>query len=316
MPAFVVQHVEGGAPSDDECAAFLKRLRRALSQTELRISVPHWERTNDFRCPDCNDNLLRDSSGAVNYIDFQNFSIRDPRRLLEQTLDGATQQLHFGDRRPSRRNEYLYQSIPGLRRASKRDTSVRFRTIHRLLLEQGVALHNRLVLDIGCNAGVMLHHALSAGAWWGLGWDRPAVVRQARAVADVLGFSRLHFAPADLNEQYEFTASIPGSLRRHLPDAVVFFLAMRQYTGIPGSLVDVPWRALVYEGHQGESLADADDHVRAFEKPGITVAHRTYMRDGHSRRRPLVTLIREPAAAWIPEHGEGPGRPRAWTRAG
>jgi len=309
MPAFVVHHIEGTVPDAEECAAFMQRLRTALAETELRISVPNWERKRDFRCPSCNGNLLRDARGALSYIDFQNFSIRNPQRLLDSTVDGATGQLHFGDGRVYRRNEYLYQSIPGLRRARKRDTVTRFHTIRRLLREQGVDFHNRLVLDIGCNAGVMLHHALATGAWWALGWDRPAVARQARAIADALGFTRLDVTPAELSERYDFGASIPEWLHRHLSDAVVFFLAIRQHTGIPGSLVDLPWRALVYEGHQGESLAEADRHAEIFATPGVRVGHRLDVHDGDSRRWPLITLVREPpAAARHPGPAVPPGR--------
>ena len=33
------------------------------------------------------------------------------------------------------------------------------------------SLRMKVVLDVGCNAGMMLAAALSDGALWGLGWD-------------------------------------------------------------------------------------------------------------------------------------------------
>lgn len=280
MPAFVVQHVEGTAPDADECAAFLQRLRITLSETELRISVPNWERSKDFRCPTCNHNLLRDATGALNYIDFQNFTVRNPQRILESMVDGATA-----------------PSLFRRRRTTAGDGTERFHTAQDLLRLHGIDVRNRLVLDIGCQAGVMLHHALSAGAWWALGWDRPAAVMRAQRIAVALGFTRLDVIPADLDARYDVGASVPSWLGRHLDEAVVFFLAMHRHVGIAASLVDLPWRALVYEGRHRESSMEASERVRAFTTRGARLAHQTHARDADSRERPLFLLIREPEGA-------------------
>jgi predicted ATP-grasp superfamily ATP-dependent carboligase/protein-tyrosine-phosphatase len=288
MPAFVVQHVEGTAPDADECAAFLQRLRAALSETELRISVPNWERSKDFRSPTCNHNLLRDASGALNYIDFQNFTVRNPQRILEATPEVAS------PRPPLRRRE-----------GSAPEAAERFHAVRHLLGEHGLELRDRLVLDIGCHGGVMLHHALSAGAWWGLGWDRPAAAMRAQAIAVALGFTRLDVIPADLDDQYDFGASVPGWLGPHLEESIVLCLAIGQHIGVASSVVDLPWRALVYEAHDGEPVPEASEHVRAFVTRGARVAHQPH---GHTdaRARPLFLLIREPAAATVPAHAIHP----------
>lgn len=296
MPAFVVQHVEGTTPAADECAVFLTRLRAALSETELRISVPNWERSKDFRCPTCNHNLLRDAGGALSYIDFQNFTVRSPQRVLESTIDAAMGPWPVRHRRVARRYAYVYQSLPH-RRATAGDATERFHAVRRLLGEHGLELPNRLVLDVGCHAGAMLHQALSAGAWWALGWDRPTAAQQAQAIAVALGFTRLEITAAELNSDYDFKASIPAWLDRHLPESVVFFLAAGPHIEIPGSLAHLPWRALVYEGHHGESLVEANDHVRGFMTRAVRVAHRMYVRHFESRAQPLFLLIREPETA-------------------
>jgi len=274
MLAFVVQDVPGPAPDADDCSAFLARLRAVLATTELRITVPNWQRSKDFRCPTCNHNLLRDAGGALKYIDFQNFSVRNPRRIGESTAGGA----------------------PAPRPAGGGETG-RFETVRRLLHEHGVDLHRRLVLDIGCDAGARLFHALSAGAWWAVGWDRPAAASRAQALAVARGFTRLDITPADLNDQYDLGASIPNWLDRHLADSVVLFFMVRQPLGIPASLAALPWRALVYAGHPGQSLAEANDHVRVLTTRGVRVAHRISIRDAEFREQPLLLLIRDSVAA-------------------
>jgi hypothetical protein len=152
------------------------------------------------------------------------------------------------------------------------------------------------VLGVGSNAVVMLDHALAAGAWWGVGWARPSIARQARALADALGFTRLDIVPAVLDRTYDFCGSMPRWLEPYLPEAVVFLQAIRRHSAIPASLGDLPWHALVYDGQPDESLADADAHVRAFQAQRVTVAHRTYTGDGESRR-PLILLLRRDATA-------------------
>jgi hypothetical protein len=284
MPTFVVQHVDGTAPETAECAAFLQRLRTALSETELRISVPNWERNKDFRCPACNHNLLRDAGGRLSYVDFQNFTVRNPRRMLRPTVDGETG--------PSSLARWRR-----LRPAGADDAARRFHGIRRLLGEHGLELTNRLVLDLGCREGAMLHHALADGAWWALGWDRPTPALRAQAVAVASGFTRLDITPAEPNDRYAIGASIPDWLEGYLDESIVFLLAARSRTGIPASLVGLPWRALVYEGHPGESPAAARDHVRAFLGRGVRVALVESPRDVDPAGPPVFLLVREPAAA-------------------
>ena len=59
-----------------------------------------------------------------------------------------------------------------------------------MLAESGLAVSERLVLDVGCNAGMMLAAALADGASWGVGWDLPEVSQRAEALLLALGYSR------------------------------------------------------------------------------------------------------------------------------
>jgi hypothetical protein len=305
MPAFIVQHVDGTTPNVDEWSAFMARLRTALAQTELRISVPRWERNKDFRCPGCNRNLLRDPSGALHYIDFQNFSLRNPRRLLASMSDAAIAACREDPRKVCYEYPSTDRRLSAFPCPSAQETTEQFRTIRHLLHEEGVEFHNRLVLDIGCGTGAMLHRTLSAGAWWGLGWDRPAMARQARAIAVASGFTRLDVISADLDDPCAFSTSTPVWLRRHLDDSVVLFLAGRRQIGSSPSLATLPWRMLVYQGHAGESLAEANGHVRTFLTSGVRVARGTYVRERDSHEAPLILLARDSAPAAATAHGLG-----------
>lgn len=229
MPAFVVEHVDGDVPTPEECGAFLRRLRVALAETELRITVPHWQRHKDFRCPGCNRNLLRDSSGRLQYIDFQNFTIRNPRRLL-----GGLAETGAGDVLP---RPGTGVGVPA---------AERFAAVRRLLREHGLDVVDRLVIDVGCGSGALLHHALAAGAWWGLGFDEPAVACRAQAIAAALGFTRFDVVAARPGALGGLGAVVPGWLDRHRRESVVVLHGGPELTAVPPLLLDgLPWRALV-----------------------------------------------------------------------
>ncbi|HXG02551.1 MAG TPA: hypothetical protein VNO23_03930 [Candidatus Binatia bacterium] len=238
MTAFVVQHVEGTVPTTDECRAFMQRLRATLAATELRISVPDWEHHKDFRCPSCNGNLLRDASGRLSFVDFQNFSIRHPRRLLAATMTSGVP----------------LETI---------DSSGRIGSLRDRLREHGVELRNRLVLHLGCRNGLLLRQALAAGAWWGLGWDAEPAAREAAAIATACGFTRVDIGPTAAGEALDVAAVIPAWLRDHLPEAVVV-VHLGQVAGlVPHTLGDMPWRALVLESDRPEALESATARVAA-----------------------------------------------------
>lgn len=224
LPAFVVQHVAGTTPTPVEWAVFVDRLATAVARTELRITVPRWRRHKDFRCPDCNRNLLRDDAGRLHYIDFQNFSLRDRRRLLWSVAARSTDRALRGHRR---------------RGAPVQGNGA----IHRALADHGIGLEGRLVLEVGCGTAARLHDALAAGAWWALGWDRPEVTDRARALAAALGFTRLHVAGRPPGAAGDLREATPAWLHPYLPEAVVLVTDERQLP--PGGLDDAPWRALV-----------------------------------------------------------------------
>ncbi|MHC4400877.1 MAG: class I SAM-dependent methyltransferase, partial [Planctomycetota bacterium] len=253
--AFVVDHLTGTPTSESQHAGFVKTLRQMTRETLLRVLLPSWEKKPDFAPPDCGRNLLRaESTGSPQYVDFQNFRITRPEDWTRQIMDEAKGDLHFGNGRPWRSRRYLYQSIPGVTRGGKRDTSRRWSFLLERINEVGLNLTGRVVLDVGCNSGMILGSSLSAGASWGLGWDRPNVVPHAEKLLLSLGGSRFSLFGADLHPDYPLKRDVPQNLAPKLAESVVFYLSVRQHVGMLRSLERIPWRALVYEGHQRETV--------------------------------------------------------------
>jgi hypothetical protein len=291
---FVVDHVDGRAPTPDEYAGFLADLRGVIARTQLRIVLPGWKTSSDFLLPDCNRNLvITEDARRSQYIDFQNFCLTDRSAWTREVLAAATSDFHFGRGRLLRGSRYLYQSVPGTRTTGKRDVSARSRWLAAALGDAGLGLHQRVVLDVGCNSGMMLQAALAAGARWGLGWDRPAVVRHAEPLLLSLGASRFHLYGAELHPSYRLEDDIPSRLRPALEEAIVLYLSVRQHVGLLDSLRRIPWRALVYEGHQGESLDALPGLLGPLLRDGVGCVSTSLAADGDSAPRPLALLVRQ-----------------------
>ena len=78
--AFVMEHLQGGTPSDAEYARFMERLENAFRTTEL-AKLPEWGAAqHDFAGPDCNGNLIQTGDQReTGYVDFQNFVLKHPQ---------------------------------------------------------------------------------------------------------------------------------------------------------------------------------------------------------------------------------------------
>jgi hypothetical protein len=223
------------------------------------------------------------------------FRAPDGGALVRRMLDGETAgTLHFGRERRLGPRRYLYQSIPTTGDAGRRDSARRWREITRLLGESGVTLEDRLVLDVGCNAGMMLAAALADGAAWGLGWDLPDVCDTARTLQASLGATRLDLTGAEMSPEYALRPGVPPHLEERLGGCIVLYLAIRHHIGFVSDLGEIPWRALVYEGGETESVGRLDDALAPLrEQVALRVAAAIDFRDGEGLSRPLAVLVRE-----------------------
>ena len=181
------------------------------------------------------------------------------RPLLNKITENSPEDVHFGgSSQLFRRGEkYLYQSVPGLSASAKRDTEYRWQFYKKMLAEHDVQVKGRVVLDICCNTGVMLTHAISDGATWGVGWDLPNVVPHSRRVMQVLGAACSTLIPAQLSSDYKISESIPDWLTRKLEGSVLFYLAAIQHVGIIEDLARIPWKTVVFEDHERITQGEA-----------------------------------------------------------
>ena len=293
LTAFVVEHIGGGAPTPEECARFMDELAGATQHSQLRVAVPGWQNHPDFACPECNGNLVMDDQSArPRYVDFQSFRVTGPAWTSE-VAQASVDAVSFGWGRALRGNSYLYQQVPGVKQGSKRNTQRRWELLTTELRAAGIELDRRLVLDIGCNTGMMLYLALASGAGWALGWDRASVVPRSAELLHSLGATRFSLAGADLHPNYDVVADVPAHLVPFLSDSIVFYLAIREHIGVLECLESMRWHAMVYEGHQGERVEDLDADLRPLLKAGARIVRRTRVADGDSTPRPFAVLLRD-----------------------
>jgi hypothetical protein len=283
--AFAVEHA-GDAPADDgERARVVAALRELMDAGELIPDGDGWTHRSGFRArPD----------GSASFVAFE--TLREPsphahvRRLL---AEGAREDLHFGRELALRGGRYLYQSVPSIGAAGRRDSLGRWRMMSSALAQTGVETRGRLVLDIGCNAGMMLGAALAEGAAWGLGWDRPGVVPHARDLLWGMGYTRFDVTGADLHPGYPLLSDVPEPLAPLLPGAIVLYLAVHHHVGFAAALGDFAWSVMVFEGAETDRVDTLEQTLAPLrEICDFEVAWAQDFRDSETESRPVAILRR------------------------
>lgn len=214
--------------------------------------------------------------------------------LVEDVLEGkATRALRFRRDRAFRARRDLDRSAPAAAQPGRTDSARRWRKITSMLAESGLEVSERLVLDVGCNAGMMLAAALADGAAWGVGWDLPDISQRTEALLLTLGYSRFDIIGGTLSPQYELAPDLPPHVRPLLNDSVVLYLAIRHDVGFVADLASLPWRALVYEGAETESVTRLEETLGPLRKSAdFTIASAVDFQDGEGLTRPLAVLLR------------------------
>ncbi len=290
--AYVVRHAPGGSPTTELCEDGLRRLRQLAEDRRLAVIAPGGFGHSDFAPPSCNGNARTDATGRFQYVDFQNFALIGYDRLLRGIAEEAASASHFGDRSYLRGGSYLYQSIPGLALPAKRDVARRIPVISGLLAEAGGAILDRVVLDVGCNIGMMIGQYLRLGARWCHGWDRGAVVPHTDRLLSALGCTRYSLTGGDIASGRDLSGDLPAHLGDQLNGCVISYLAVRGHLGWLSGLARLPWGFLIYEGHEGEGEEATRRHLAEFQAavPCEITGVATY-RDGDSDPR-MVALLR------------------------
>jgi hypothetical protein len=287
--AYVVDHLSGGAPTSQDHAEFLDRLKRVLGQGELITAIPSIKNALDFAAPDCNGNLILGGEGVPRYVDFQAFAFANERSTIAGVADRESRVTHFGRSRLHRPGKYLYQGIPGLS-PGKRDVPLRWATYGQMLEQSNVDLAGHVAIDVGCNAGLMLYEAVASGARWGVGWDMPDVAAAARQLLAAFGVTRATIIGGKISDTTDFAGGIPS----HLGDApcILFHLAVSDHVGFPSTLAAVPWTYMVYEGHADQDIQHARDELTAVDWLDADVIQSRLVGDGDSPARPVLLLKR------------------------
>ncbi|MEA2295641.1 MAG: hypothetical protein QOE86_3280, partial [Solirubrobacteraceae bacterium] len=185
----------------------------------------------------------------------------DERRVVDAVLADAGDPLSVGREPRLRGSRHLYQAVPSVGAGGRGDSLVRWERMRSLMDSSAVTVRNRLVLDVGCNAGLMLAGALADGAAWGVGYDLPAVADHARDVLSALGFTRTDIVGAELRPGYPLAADVPAHAMELLDGCVILYLAIAQQIGFLEALGTIPWSAMVFEGGELQSMATLEDDL-------------------------------------------------------
>ena len=313
LTAFVVEHINGGQPAKDDYDLFKQQLEDVTRSNELKLMCdiePAGAPLVDFAPPDCGGNLVKAEDTTYSkalYVDFQNFSLNKPEQIVKRYVLDAQADLRFGRPFVFRRGCDVYQSVPSVTRWGRRNTQQRWQMIMRLMNESGVDFEGRLVLDIGCNGGMMIAQALTSGASWCLGWDLPHVAKHAKNLLSSLGYTRFDIAGAQLTSSSSLKPDIPVHLLPYLNNSIVFYLSVHEYFGFISELADLPWRVLVYEGHEYETLDTLKEDLKPLAALcAYQIAATGVISDGDSSARPLAVLVRQgPKAVKSPNNNDG-----------
>lgn len=291
--AYVVQHVPGDSITEAECQAGVARVEALARAGVFSVVAPGGLAHEDFACPGCNGNARADAEGRFQYIDFQNFTLGSYTKVLRATAEAAATASHFGDRSLLRGGSYLYQSVPGLGLPAKRDVVRRIPVLTRLMQEAGGTIEDRVVLDVGCNIGMMIGQYLALGARWCHGWDRAVVATHTDRMLSALGCTRYSITGGDISAEKDLAADLPPHARAALEGCVVSYLAVRLHLDWLHALGTLPWAFLIYEGHEGEDLEATRRFLAEFQaKVPCDVTGMAEYQDGDSNPRIVAVLRR------------------------
>jgi hypothetical protein len=293
LSVFVLDNIEQNKPSLPQCKSFITKLENIMEKTPLGLVISDWKERGDFNCPNCNNNLFVNKINNklhFNYVDFQNFFLHPANGWLSDIVSQENKTLSFGNNRLWRGSKYLYQSIENANTSAKRNTDKRWNIISKILKKEGDSISNRIILDIGCNAGMFMQKPLFEGALWSYGWDLPEVAQVAEEILYSLGESRFTIFKTNLNAQTKIKSFIPNKHHHFLEESIVFYLSIRGHIGVIEELKKLNCRFFVYEGHQEESLSESKEYMKDILQNKMYVFHQQYLSDGDSYKRPLLIL--------------------------
>lgn len=290
--AYIVEDVGNRIPTVSECESGIQRLRELDSQGFIRVILPEGFEDPEFECPTCCNNALVNDAGEFRYIDFQNFLLGDYEKFLTDLATEAAEKSHFGDTNVLRGGRYLYQSVPGVKLPGKRNVANRMETLSELLKTAGVSVTERVVLDVGCNIGMMMAEYLRLGAKWCHGWDRPVVTPHTERMLLALGCTRFSTTGTDITRSRALVDDLPAHVAASLDGCVISYLAVRGHLDWLDALKQIPWSFLIYEGHEGETREDFETYLLNLRSlTSFELGPESTYIDGDSEERTVAILL-------------------------
>jgi len=291
--AYVVQDVGRSKPTMMQCEAGIQKLRDLDAEGVIKLILPEGFADEEFECPECCNNALVDRDGQFHYIDFQNFLLGDYEKFLTSLATAAAEQTHFGDTNTLRGGRYLYQSVPGVKLPGKRDVANRMKTLSRLLQQAGVSVAERVVLDVGCNIGMMMSEYLRLGAKWCHGWDRALTTPHTERMLLALGCTRFSTTGTDITKSRALIDDLPQHAVASLEGCVISYLAVRGHLDWLDSLKQIPWSFMIYEGHEGETSKDFETYLAELKSlTNFELGPTSTYIDGDSEERTVAILLK------------------------
>jgi hypothetical protein len=276
-----------------DCENGIKTIRELEQKGLLKVILPSGFDDAEFQCPDCSGNAFMTRDGKFRYIDFQNFSLTGYGEYLNDVAATAGEATHFGDTSIIRGGRYLYQTVPGSSLPGKRNIEVRMQALKALLDKAGVSVQNRLVLDIGCNVGMMMGQYLKLGALWCHGWDQEVVVPHTERLLYALGCTRFSTSGGVITRSIRLQDQLAGHVKPHLEGCAISYLAIRGHIDWLDALKEIPWAFMIYEGHEGETPEQTLRYLEEFnQQVPLRIAAQGEYADGDSEPRTVAILIR------------------------
>jgi hypothetical protein len=290
---FVMEHVEKPVASTADYENGIKTIRELEQRGLLKVILPSGFDDAEFQYPDCSGNAFMTADGHFRYIDFQNFSLTSYGEYLKSVALDAAEASHFGDKSILRGGRYLYQSVPGVSLPGKRNIEVRMQALTRLLDEAGVSVRDRLVLDVGCNVGMMMGQYLKLGALWCHGWDQEVVVPHTERLLYALGCTRFSTSGGVITKSLRLQDALAAHVKPHLEGCAISYLAIRGHVDWLDALAEIPWAFMIYEGHEGETTPQSLQYLEEFkQRVPFRIAAQGEYADGDSEPRTVAILIR------------------------
>jgi hypothetical protein len=161
------------------------------------------------------------------------------------------------------------------------------------LRQCGLSLRDRLVLDVGCNLGMMIGVYLRLGAGWCHGWDRKNVTPHTESLLLGIGCTRFSLTGRDITSDIDLVSDLPAHLHSRLNGCVISYLSISGHIGWLQALSQINWSMLILEGHENENLDAFDNNIRQLRaKTAFRVAMTSSIKDGDSAARHFAILTR------------------------